>query len=111
VSRRKTLIEIAKQIGNIDPLELLKLVNSDISDDEFDAQMATIEGVGFLAWRSLKYKYDSASLQQALDLITPQYVDQIQNALFPIENKKKVLTIPEETSTMLNEEKSPLGQQ
>lgn len=106
-SRKKDLVAIAKEIGNIDSLELLKLINLDISDAEFDEQMASIEGVGYLAWLSLKYKYENVLLDQALSLITSQYIDQIQEALFPEDPIKKKLRLEKQRE----QEKSPLAQQ
>ena len=89
-SRQEEILSLAKSLENVDSMQLLKLLDSSISDSEFDEQMATIEGIGYLAWQSLKYTYDNVTLDNVMDMITPEHINEIQEALFPSdENKKK----------------------
>ncbi len=68
--RRERLIEEAKKIGGIDPLKLLEQLDKPLSDDEVDIEMATVDGMGYLAYLSLKYHYPEATLENAMDIIT-----------------------------------------
>ncbi|KKL29004.1 hypothetical protein LCGC14_2369450, partial [marine sediment metagenome] len=65
------LIELAKEIGNIDPMELLKLTETTVSEEEFEEQMSTIEGINFLAHLSLKYNHPDLTLKDVMFLLTP----------------------------------------
>ncbi len=81
--RRERLIKSAKEIPNVDPLELLKLVDSEISEEEFERELESVEGIGFLAYLSLRYAHAEISQGQAMIIITPNNIVDITNALFP----------------------------
>lgn len=95
--RRARLIEDAAQIGNIDALELLKLTDSSISDAELEAHAYTVEGIGFLAYLSLRYSHEGISREQVMKIVTLEAIEKIANAMFPmkqVEDIKKKLVVP-----------------
>ena len=81
--RRERLLKDAQGIGNIDPLELLKYTDSSVSEEEFAAEMESIEGVGYLAYLSLKYHYPEINKEQAAQIVTPATLEQVTKAMFP----------------------------
>jgi len=87
--RRERIIADAARIGNIDPMELLKFADSNISQDEVEAEMESVEGISYLAYLSLKYKYPEISIEQAADIITPLNLEKITAAMFPSDVKPK----------------------
>ena len=90
--RRKRIIEDAEKIGNIDPMELLKFSDSSISDEELESQMETVEGIGFLAFLSLRYAHTGISREQAMKIVRPNLIEKITQAMFPVtgdDDKKK----------------------
>ena len=89
--RRKRLIGDAEKIGNIDPVELLKLSDTNISDDEVEAQMETVEGIGYLAYLSLRYTHQEISKEDTMRIITPNLIEKIVPAILPTseDGKKK----------------------
>ncbi len=89
--RRKRLIADAEKIGNIDPMELLKFSDSSISDEELEAQMETIEGIGFMAYLSLRYAHTGISREQAAQIIRPSLMGEISEAMVPDGGDKKKL--------------------
>ena len=89
--RRKRLIADAEKIGNIDPMELLKFSDSSISDEELEAQMETIEGIGFMAYLSLRYAHTGISREQAAQIIRPSLMGEISEAMVPEDGDKKKL--------------------
>lgn len=101
--RRERLLELADKIKGIDPLELLKLTDSSISSDELEAQMISIEGMGHLAYLSLRYAHQGISLEQAAEIVTLGVVDEVVAAMLPIEKieeiKKKVAQTKEESQS------------
>ncbi len=90
--RRERLLADAAKIGSIDPLELLKYSDSSVSPEEVEAHMDTVEGLGLLAYLSLRYHHPGISKDNVMKIITPFYLDSIVEAMFPEEtekNKKK----------------------
>lgn len=87
--RRERLIEDAAKIEGIDPMELLKYSDSSISDEELEQQMETIEGIGYLAYLSLKYAHPEVSLEDVMNIVSPGLIESITKAMLPMEDKKK----------------------
>jgi len=94
--RRERLVELAKKIGSVDPMELLKLTDSTMSEDEFESQLDSLAGVGHLAYLSLKYAHPEISKEDVMGILTPGTFDEILGALYAEElidkspTKKKV---------------------
>ncbi len=86
--RRERLLADAAKIGNIEPTDLLKFLDSSISEEELEAQMESVEGLGFLAYLSLKYHYPEVSKEDALKVVTPEFVESVTLAMFPLEPVK-----------------------
>lgn len=82
--RRKRLIEDAQKIGNINPLELLKLTDTSISEEEVENEMYTTEGIGYLAYLSLKYAHPEIELKQVMLIMGFENIDDITKAMFPL---------------------------
>jgi hypothetical protein len=88
--KRAQLIEEAKGIGNIDPLKLLEHLDKPVTDDEMDAEMETVEGVGFMAYLSLKYTYPEVTEDDALRIVSIEKIGEIVGAMIGvIETDKK----------------------
>jgi len=95
--RRARLLEDAKKVPNIDPVELLRLTDASITEEEFAMESETLEGVGYLAYLSLRHHNAEVSLRDVLDIITPQLLEEVTDAMFPplpkeagVKGKKKV---------------------
>ncbi len=92
--RRERLIGEAKKIGGIDPLKLLEQLDKPLTDDEVETEMETVDGMGFLAYLSLKYAYPEVTLENAMDIITidsiPLVAEVITGGMKAEEPKKKV---------------------
>ncbi|KKN20893.1 hypothetical protein LCGC14_0930970 [marine sediment metagenome] len=92
-ARRMRLLKDAKEVSNLDPVELLRLVDTSISDDDFEKESETIEGIGHLAHLSLKHHHPELTLVDTLNMITTNLIEAITEAMFPSlaePNKKKV---------------------
>lgn len=91
VERRKQLIEEAKGIGDIDPLKLLEHLDKPITDEEMDAEMESVEGIGFLVYLSLKYAYPEVTEEDALGIVNIDKIEVIVEAMIGglSEGKKK----------------------
>ena len=90
--KRKQLIEMAKSIGEIDPLELLKYVDKPMTEDEIDDSMGTFDGMGYLVYKSLKHFYHEISLKEAMAISTIDLVARLlKSDLFPKDKKSKNL--------------------
>ena len=82
--RRKRLLEDAKAIDNVVPLELLKMLDEPPSEDEYQAAMDTVEGSVYLAYLSLRHKYPEISEHDVGNMITPTALESdIVYAMFP----------------------------
>lgn len=92
--RRARLIDYAKEIAGteginpFDPMEVLKLIDTEVSEEELESQMETVEGIGFLAQHSLKHKHPGISDLQVMEIITPANIDVIVAAMFPSPDKR-----------------------
>ena len=73
--RRKRLLEDAKEIGQVDALELLKLTDIKVSEEELEEKAYTVEGIGFLAYLSLSYKHPDICEAQAMKIVTLEGID------------------------------------
>ena len=85
--RRKRLLTEAAAIGGIDSLELLKLTDTTISNEEFEQQSETIEGIGFLAFCSLRRSHEGISRDQVMGMITTDDIEKVTKAMFPEKEK------------------------
>lgn len=79
--RRKQLIEEAKGIGDIDPLKLLEHLDKPVTDEEMDAEMESIEGVGYMAYLSLKYAYPEVTEEDALKMLSIDKIEVVVGAM------------------------------
>lgn len=82
--RRNRLINDARQIKtDFDPLELLKMTDTLMTDEEFQLECETTEGLGALAYFSLRYKHHDVSREDAMQIVTIGALEQITDAMFP----------------------------
>lgn len=81
-------MEDAKTIGDINQMELLKLTDNTLTEDEIDAQMETVEGIGLLAYLSLRYAHIGISKEQVMGIVLPSRIEEIMAAMFPAIKKK-----------------------
>ena len=89
-TKRKQLIEMAKSIGDIDPMELLKYVDRPMTEDEIDESMGTFEGMGYLVYKSLKHFNPEITLDEALAISTISLVTElVKSDLFPEDKESK----------------------
>ncbi len=88
--RRVQIIEMAKSIGDIDSMELLKYVDRPMTEDEIDESMGTFEGMGYLVYKSLKHNYLEISFEEAQAISTISLVtDLVKSDLFPEDKESK----------------------
>lgn len=87
--RRERLIEDAKKIGDIDPLKLLEKLDEPITDEDVEAEMDTIEGMGYLIYLSLKYKHPEITEEQVADIVSISDLEDITAAIVPMPDVKK----------------------
>gem|GEM_PF-5226441 len=85
--RREQLIETAKKLDGIDPMELLKYIDKPLSEAEIEAEMETTEGLGFLVFLSLTTHHQGISREQVLQIVTPKYAEQISKAIFMMDGE------------------------
>jgi len=81
--RRKRLLEDAEKIGGVDAMELLKFVDKPITEEEAEAEMETTDGLGLLAYLSLRHHHIGISREQALGILLPSKMEDITAAMFP----------------------------
>jgi len=101
--RRERLLEDAQKIGGVNPMELLRYVDKPTTEEEVEAEMETTDGLGFLAYLSLRTSHPGISREQALGILLPSKMEEITAAMFPKkddDSKKKPKT-----------ENEPSGQQ
>jgi len=87
--RRQRLVEDAQKIGNVDPLELLKLTDTSISQEEIEAEMESIEGIAYLAYLSLRIHHPEISREDAKEIVTIDSMDAVVGAMFPSRDESK----------------------
>ena len=92
--RRKSIIAEAKEIGEVETLKLLEHLDKPVTDEDMDAEMDTVGGVGFLAYLSLKYHYPEISPEDALKMISIENIGEVTKAMIGSidEDKKKPKT-------------------
>ena len=94
--KRRQIIEEAKQIGEIDPLKLLEHLDKPLTDEEMELEMETFEGVGYMAYLSLKYKFPEITLEDALQIISVDKIPEITEAMIGSIGKDKKKPKPRE---------------
>ena len=88
--KRKQLIEMAKEIGDIDSMKLLEYVDQPVTEDELDEMVSTLDGMGFMVYRSLKYAHPDITLEQAQTIADTDTVVMVTEIMF---GKKKAQVI------------------
>jgi len=99
--RRERLIEEAKKIGGIDPLKLLEQLDKPLTDSEVETEMETVDGMGYLAYLSLKYHYPEVTLENAMELITIEKIPEVAEVItggMKAEGPKKKRVTPKSKS-------------
>ncbi len=86
--RKSKLIKDAKDIEGITPEMILDLLEKPISDEEIEAEMETIDGLGFLAYLSLKYALPEITLEEVLQMVTLETIEPISEILISGDKKK-----------------------
>lgn len=81
--RRQRLIEDAQKIGNIDSMELLKYADKPLTEAEIEAETETTEGLGYLAYLSLRYEHTGIEIKQVMSIVNINSIPLITDALFP----------------------------
>ena len=61
--------------------------------------MESIEGLGFLAYLSLRYSLPEISKEQAMSIVTPEFVESVTAAMFPLEPEKDLKKKKEQKKT------------
>ena len=90
--RRERLIAEAEKIGGIDPLKLLAQLDRPVSDEDIEAEMDTIEGMGYLVYLSLKYHYPDMTSEEAMALVGIGDLEEIAAIIVPAPDVKKKRT-------------------
>lgn len=90
--RRERLIAEAKKIGGIDPLKILEQLDKPITDDDIEAEMDTVEGMGYLIYLSLKYSHSEITEEQVAEIIGISDLEEITAAIVPVPDTKKKRT-------------------
>jgi hypothetical protein len=75
--KRKSAIEIAKSIGEIQPLELMKYIDTSLSEDALDKFLETPEGGCYLLWLSVKQKHPDISHKQLMAIVDIQSIPEL----------------------------------
>jgi len=104
--RRRRLIRDAQEVGNIDSIELLKLLDNSISEEELEEKTYTMEGIVYLAYLSLRYKHPDITMEDVKSMVTLQAVEAITRAMFPAQQGtelKKILNQKEGRSVTQQE--------
>ena len=82
----------------VDPLEVLTRLDKPPTEEEYEAEAETIEGVIHLAFLSLRHKMVGISEEQVEQFIPVGNVDEIVEAMLPSVGKKKPKTLKEKRS-------------
>lgn len=90
--RRGRLIAEAEKIGGIDPLKLLEQLDKPITDEDIEAEMDTVEGMGYLVYLSLKYSHPEITEEQVVEIICISDLEKITAAIVPMPETKKKRT-------------------
>ncbi len=76
----------------IEPEKLLELIDKPLTEEELEAEMETVAGMGSLAYFSLRKVHDGISREQAAMIVTMDSLEEITSFLFPDKAKKKPTT-------------------
>lgn len=79
--RRERLIAEAEKIGGIDPLKLLEQLDKPPTDEEIEAEMETFDGLGYLAYLSLKYAYPEITIEDVMSIVSIDNIEQIASVI------------------------------
>jgi len=91
--RRQEIIEEAQAIGGIDNSAILEKLDRPISDDEIEAEMDTVEGLGYMAFLSLKYKHPDITEEDVSTILTVQNLGEVATAIMgTVDGTKKKIT-------------------
>lgn len=63
--KRDQILELAKQCGEIEPMELLKYIDKPLTENDIKEAMSTSDGIAYVLYRSLKYAYPEATIDDA----------------------------------------------
>jgi hypothetical protein len=95
--KRKLIIEEAKNIGEIDTIKLLELLERPITDEEMEVAAESVEGLGFLVYLSLKYHYPEVTEEDALKMVSIEKIPEITQAMMggiETDKKKPIAPVP-----------------
>lgn len=87
--RRDRLLIDAEKIGGVDPVKLLEQLDRPPTEEEVEAEMETVEGIGFMAYLSLKHSYPEVTLDKVMQMIAVSSAPNIAIALMGSPDKKK----------------------
>jgi len=87
--RRERLIAEAEKIGGIDPLKILEQLDKPITDEDIEAEMDTVEGMGYLIYLSLKYSLPGITEEQVGEIVGISNLEEITAAIVPMPADKK----------------------
>lgn len=90
--RRLRLLADADKIGGIDPMELLKLTDASMTEDEIDIEMEKFEHLTTLVYLSLKVEHEKISLDDVNKIMSLSALEEISEILFPDTDDKKKRT-------------------
>ena len=90
--RAERMMADAKMIGDIEPMDILKMLDTTPTEEEYEAEAETIEGVIHLAYLSLQYAHPGIAEKQVHEMITIKQVPEIVEAMMPSDGKKKAET-------------------
>lgn len=100
-ARRTRLLADAEAIGDVDPLKLLEALDRPPTEEDYDAQAETSEGLLYLACLSLKHEEPRWSVENVGQCVTPADLPDIVKAMFPPApdgSKKKPASLKEKRS-------------
>ena len=60
-----------------------------MSAEEIEAEEETVEGIGYMAYLSLRYHHAGISLKQVMGIVTPSRLELIAEAMAPNDEAKK----------------------
>lgn len=90
--RRERLIADAKTLEDIDGEKILEMLDKPLTDEDYEAEAETIEGVIYLAFLSLKHHHIEITEPDVQELIGVSDIEAVVAAMLPQEDKKKSST-------------------
>jgi len=87
--RRERLLEDAKKIDGLEPLDILKLTDTPITEEEVDAAMDTFDGLALMAYLSLRYAHIGIDREQVKKILNIGVMAEVTMAMMPGEQEKK----------------------